>query len=66
MIKLESLLKEQRTSADKMQRDMNKLSVKKLHLETDVENAHAQIDNLEKEIAEKDKQYKEAKQAMAR
>ena len=66
MIKLESSLKEQRTSSEKMQREINKLSVKKLNLETDLENANNQIDSLKKEIAEKEKSIKDGKATMNR
>ena len=66
MIKLESLLKEQRTSGEKMQREINKLSVKKLNLESDLENANNQIENLDKEVLEKDKQLKDWKQSINR
>ena len=66
MIKLESSLKEQRTSSEKMQREINKLSVKKLNLETDLENANNQIDSLEKELAEKEKSIKDGKATMNR
>ncbi|XP_076482723.1 cilia- and flagella-associated protein 58 [Bombus vancouverensis nearcticus] len=66
VIKLESLLKEQRTSGEKMQREINKLSVKKLNLESDLENANNQIENLDKEMLEKDKQLKDWKQSINR
>ena len=66
MIKLESSLKEQRTSSEKMQREINKLSVKKLNLETDLENANNQIDSLEKELAEKEKSIKDGRATMNR
>ncbi|XP_050575770.1 cilia- and flagella-associated protein 58-like [Bombus affinis] len=66
VIKLESLLKEQRTSGEKMQREINKLSVKKLNLESDLENANNQIENLDKEVLEKDKQLKDWKQSINR
>lgn len=60
--KLESTLKEQKASSEKMQKEINKLSVKKLNLETDLENANSQIDTLEKDVLEKDKKIKEQKQ----
>lgn len=60
--KLESTLKEQKTSSEKMQKEINKLSVKKLNLETDLENANSQVDTLEKDVLEKDKKIKEQKQ----
>lgn len=49
-----------------MQREINKLSVKKLNLESDLENANNQIENLDKEMLEKDKQLKDWKQSMNR
>lgn len=64
--KLESSLKEHRMSADKTQKEMNKLMVKKMNLQTDYDNATVQIENLDKEVAEKDKQLKEAKQMVNR
>ena len=66
MIKLESSLKEQRISTEKMQREINKLSVKKLNLETDLENANNQIDSLEKEMAKKEKYIKDSRVTMSR
>ena len=49
-----------------MQREINKLSVKKLNLESDLENANNQIENLDKEVLEKDKQLKDWKQSINR
>ncbi|XP_026674723.1 cilia- and flagella-associated protein 58-like [Ceratina calcarata] len=66
VMKLESLVKEQRISSEKMQKEINKLSVKKINLEGDLENANNQIEGLDKEVAEKDKQLKEARQTVHR
>ncbi|KZC08661.1 Laminin subunit alpha-2 [Dufourea novaeangliae] len=66
VLKLESLLKDHRAAADKTQKEMNKLMVKKMNLQTDYDNAVVQIENLDKEIAEKDKQLKEIKYSSQR
>ncbi|KAK2585378.1 hypothetical protein KPH14_010053 [Odynerus spinipes] len=64
--KLELALKEQKTAYEKMQRELNKLSVKKLNLQADFDNANMQIDTLEKEINDKDKQLKLIKNELNR
>ncbi|KOC62419.1 Coiled-coil domain-containing protein 147 [Habropoda laboriosa] len=66
VLKLESLLKENRISSEKMQKELTKLSVKKLNLETDLESANNQIQSLDKEVADKDKQLKETRHAIVR
>ncbi|CAK9796574.1 Cilia- and flagella-associated protein 58 [Anthophora plagiata] len=66
VLKLESLLKENRISSEKMQKELTKLSVKKLNLETDLESANNQIESLDKEVTDKDKQLKEMRHAVAR
>ncbi|XP_054004933.1 cilia- and flagella-associated protein 58-like isoform X2 [Hylaeus anthracinus] len=62
VMKLESLLKEQRLSGEKMQKEISKLMVKRLNLQTDYDNAAVQIEKLDKDIEEKDKQLKQTKQ----
>ncbi|XP_076284689.1 uncharacterized protein LOC143211117 [Lasioglossum baleicum] len=64
--KLESLLKEQKTTADKTQKEMNKLMVKRMNLQTDLNNATGQVENLEKEVMEKDKHIKDIRQIVHR
>lgn len=59
-------MKEHRQSGEKMQKEITKLSVKKMNLETDLENANHQIDILDKEIAERETHLKEAKQIIHR
>ncbi|CAK9828131.1 Cilia- and flagella-associated protein 58 [Anthophora retusa] len=66
VLKLESLLKENRIASEKMQKELTKLSVKKLNLETDLESANNQIESLDKEVIDKDKQLKEMRHAVAR
>ncbi|XP_029037703.2 cilia- and flagella-associated protein 58-like [Osmia bicornis bicornis] len=64
IFRLESLVKEHKASGEKMQKEINKLSVKKSNLQTDLDNANTQIENLEKDIASKEKQLKETKLAL--
>ncbi|XP_076643190.1 cilia- and flagella-associated protein 58 isoform X2 [Halictus rubicundus] len=66
IVKLESLVKEHKTAADKTQKEINKLMVKRLNLQTDYDNATGQVENLEKEVTEKDKQLKEIRQMVNR
>ncbi|XP_076664868.1 cilia- and flagella-associated protein 58 isoform X2 [Andrena cerasifolii] len=60
--KLEAMLRDHRLSGEKMQKEINKLLLKRINLESDVDNANVHIEDLQKEIAEKDKQLKEIKQ----
>ncbi|XP_043264498.1 cilia- and flagella-associated protein 58-like [Colletes gigas] len=66
VMKLETLLKEQRSSGERMQKEISKLTVKRLNLQTDLDNANAQIEHQDKEIAEKDKQLKQTTQTIHR
>ncbi|CAK9800095.1 Cilia- and flagella-associated protein 58 [Anthophora quadrimaculata] len=66
VLKLESLLKENRIASEKMQKELTKLSVKKLNLETDLESANNQIESLDKEVTDKDKKLKEMRHVVAR
>nr|XP_033339390.1 cilia- and flagella-associated protein 58-like [Megalopta genalis] len=63
---LESLVKEQKIAADKTQKEMNKLMVRRMNLQTDYDNVTGQIENLEKEVTQKDKHLKEVKQMVNR
>lgn len=66
VMKLESLLKDQRLSGENMQKEISKLMVKQLNLQTDLDYANVRIENLDKDIAEKNKKLKVSKQNMSR
>ncbi|XP_076230789.1 cilia- and flagella-associated protein 58 [Calliopsis andreniformis] len=66
VMKLELMLKDYKSSGEKMQKDMNKMMVKNMNLQTDLDNANTQIESLEQEVAEKDKNLKEMRQALNR
>lgn len=57
--RLEGLVKEQRTVGEKMQKEIGKLMLKRLNLQTDLDNANVEMDKLEKEVADKDKQLRD-------
>lgn len=64
--RLEGLVKEQRTAGEKMQKEISKLMLKRLNLQTDLDNANVEMDKLEKEVADKDKQLKDVKNKLNR
>ncbi|XP_025262810.1 cilia- and flagella-associated protein 58 [Camponotus floridanus] len=64
--RLESLAKEQRTAGEKMQKEIGKLMLKRLNLQTDLDNANVEMDKLEKEVADKDKQLRDVKNELNR
>lgn len=64
--RLESLVKEQRTAGEKMQKEIGKLMLKRLNLQTDLDNANVEMDKLEKEVSDKDKQLRDVKNELNR
>jgi len=64
--RLEGLVKEQRTAGEKMQKETGKLMLKRLNLQTDLDNANVEMDKLEKEVADKDKQLRDVKNKLNR
>lgn len=56
--RLEGTVKDYKTMTEKMQKEINKLMMKKMNLQTDLENANAEVEKLEKQMAEKDKQMR--------
>lgn len=64
--RLENLLKEQRMAGEKMQKEIGKLMLKRMNLQTDLDNANVEMDKLEKEVADKDKQLRNVKNELNR
>lgn len=58
IMKLENLAKEYKTAGEKMQKEINKLMLKRMNLQTDLDNASAEVEKMEKEINERDKQLR--------
>lgn len=65
-MKLEGLVKEHRTAGEKMQKEISKLMLKRMNLQTDLDNASAEVDKLEKEIAEREKQLRNVRNELNR
>lgn len=66
VMKLESLAKEYRTTGEKMQREINKIMLKRMNLQTDLDNASAMVDKTEKEMSEREKQLRNVRQELKR
>lgn len=49
-----------------MQKEVNKLMLKKLNLQTDLDNAIAEVDKLEKELSDREKQMRNVKSELNR
>lgn len=64
--RLENLLKEQRMAGEKMQKEIGKLMLKRMNLQTDLDTANVEVDKLEKEVADKDKQLRNVKNELNR
>ncbi|KAL6434920.1 hypothetical protein ACFW04_005231 [Cataglyphis niger] len=59
--RLENLVKELKSAGEKMQKEINKLTLKKMNLQTDLDNANVEMEKLEKEIADKDQELRNVK-----
>lgn len=66
VMKLESLAKEYKTTGEKMQREINKIMLKRMNLQTDLDNASAMVDKTEKEMTEREKQLRNVRQELKR
>lgn len=58
-MKLENLIREQKIADEKMQKEMSKLMLKKINLQTDFDNANIEIEKLETGLSEKEKQTRD-------
>lgn len=54
-------MKEHKTAGEKMQKEIGKLMLKRMNLQTDLDNANVEIEKLEKELTDKQKQLKSLK-----
>ncbi|XP_011063042.1 PREDICTED: coiled-coil domain-containing protein 147-like [Acromyrmex echinatior] len=64
--RLESLIKDQKIMDEKLRKEISKLMLKKMNLQTDFDNAIAEIEKLEKEISERGKKIKDIKNELNR
>lgn len=63
---MEDLVKEHRTTGEKMQKEINKLILKKMNLQTDLDNANFEIVKLEKELFDSEKLLKNIRHELNR
>lgn len=63
---MEDLVKEHRTAGEKMQKEINKLILKKMNLQTDLDNANFEIVKLEKELFDSEKLLKNIRHELNR
>lgn len=66
VIKLESLVREYKTAGEKMQKEISKLMLRRMNLQTDLDNASAEVDKMEKEIVEREKLLRNVKYELKR
>lgn len=59
-------MKEQKSAGEKMQKEIGKLMLKRMNLQTDLDNANVEMEKLEKEVADKDKELKNVKHELNR
>lgn len=59
-------MKEHKISGEKMQKEISKLMLKRMNLQTDLDNANSEIEKLEKEVTDKEKQLKSTKYELNR
>lgn len=55
------MTKEYKTAGEKMQKEISKLMLKRMNLQTDLDNASNEIEKIEKELTEREKQLKNIK-----
>lgn len=60
-MRLENLVKEHRAAGEKMQKEIGKLMLKRMNLQTDLDNTNVEMEKLEKEFADKERQFKSIK-----
>lgn len=51
-------MKEYKSAGEKMQKEIGKLMLKRMNLQTDLDNANIEMEKLEKELTDKEKQLK--------
>jgi len=66
LTRLESLIKDQKITDEKLRKEISKLMLKKMNLQTDFDNANAEIEKLENEISEKGKKIRDIKYELNR
>ena len=66
LTRLESLIKDQKITDEKLRKEISKLMLKKMNLQTDFDNANAEIKKLENEISEKGKKIRDIKYELNR
>jgi len=64
--RLESLMKDQKIANEKLQKEINKLMLKQMNLQTDFDNAIVKIEKLEKELFDKEKLIRNIKYELNR
>lgn len=64
--RLENVVKQLKSAGEKMQKEINKLMLKKMNLQTDVDNANVEMEKLEKQIVDKDKELRNARHELNR
>jgi len=64
--RLESLMKDQKVANEKLQKEINKLMLKQMNLQTDLDNAIIKIEKLEKELFDKERLIKDIKYELNR
>lgn len=64
--RLENLVKEHRTAGEKMQKEIGKLMLKRMNLQTDLDNANFEMEKLEKAVADRDKELRHIKNVLNR
>lgn len=65
-MRLEDLVKEHKTEGEKMQKEINKLILKKMNLQTDLDNANFEIGKLEKELSDNENLLKNVRYELNR
>ncbi|XP_011875433.1 PREDICTED: cilia- and flagella-associated protein 58-like [Vollenhovia emeryi] len=66
IMRLESLIRDQKITDEKKQKEMSKLKVKNINLQTDFDNATAEVEKLEKQLSDKEKQMRNMKYQLNR
>jgi len=59
-------MKDQKVANEKLQKEINKLMLKQMNLQTDLDNAIVKIEKLEKELFDKEKLIKNIKYELNR
>lgn len=54
-------MREFKTAGEKMQKEIGKLMLRRMNLQTDLDNANVEMEKLEKELSDKEKQLRSTK-----